>query len=497
MSGLRRKRWFWIGTGLIVLLGATAAAGYFYWNPPGMDEPVTFTMQEHPLFEPGNEMVRFAMASQPLFVHGGFGSDLTSIAGGLKGSEHSGTRYPPVSSSDAHLGILRIGVEDLRLAESGSAIPFFLDERDGTGTGFDTLIVDTNQNGDLTDDVSVHPTTDQRAIAFFRESPGLSPQVIFDPIELTIERNDARRSLRVTPTLSTYERDGERTPLVGFLNTRIFIGRVRFGRHRYRALLASAVAAGGRYDQGWSDLILRPADPWTPPEDWHYYQSLANYHWCDGRFYTATATPDGRRITVAPADEPLGQLVISRGDRDVGPATMWGVLNRDGQSRAHVPVGKFCLEPGAGYREPTDRSLVPEGDYAFDFFRIVMPPYSIMLSNNYHTDGAGQGFRRPEAPIHIRAGEPFEVSFMRTPEVIFTAPADGASVSPGDEVTISPVLIDRQLDIMYRDLQSRSSASDRRTAGSDAPSVRRPLAPTVTVLHPDGEVLAEGTAPFG
>jgi len=85
---------------------------------------------------------------------------------------------PSYKSADPEYLAIRLG------NGANSIVTAVLDESGGTGAGYDTLYVDTNNNGDLTDDPVLRPTV--------RRS-GATRALLADPFDLDIEYADGSR----------------------------------------------------------------------------------------------------------------------------------------------------------------------------------------------------------------------------------------------------------------------------------------------------------------
>ena len=102
--------------------------------------------------------------------------------------------------------------------------------------------------------------------------------------------------------------------------------------------------------------------------------------------------------------------------------------------------------------------------------------------------------------ISIREDKPFLFDFSDKPEVMFASPRRDAEFKPGDKVAVNPVLYVPALDMMIRNLDDTEQMEETtQTRGDDTLKHKRPgsLDPTVTIRDSRGNVVAEGTAPFG
>jgi hypothetical protein len=134
------------------------------------------------------------------------------------------------------------------------------------------------------------------------------------------------------------------------------------------------------------------------------------------------------------------------------------------------------------------------GDYYPAVLYVDLGHLRIMVSNNYHTNAQGQ--RSLRAPVHgiaVRADKPYVLDFSHKPAVVFTEPAAGRPIKPGDAIRVKAVLIDPVLDVMVRRLNVTAPTS----MGTAAAGPPVSLDPKVTIARANGEIVAEGVMPFG
>jgi hypothetical protein len=176
----------------------------------------------------------------------------------------------------------------------------------------------------------------------------------------------------------------------------------------------------------------------------------------------------------------------------------------------------------------------------------------LSTGTNIHSDGHRLA-RIDDPPVlsfKIRENKPFILDFSNKPEVLFASPAKEHRLKPGEKLDVEAVLIDPILDIMFTDIEKAEFGlmsldsdwtffiyqgiasgvglavilwllsviirSKRRIflilAGSVASitigttlvlyivSIEKDyddISPSVTIAHSNGEILAQGTMPFG
>jgi hypothetical protein len=267
-------------------------------------------------------------------------------------------------------------------------------------------------------------------------------------------------------------------------------------------------------DPSTRECYLIPKDEPDNPPRWWGADQLNATHLVDGKYYRLSITNDNERILVNPYSGDLGTFQIAKGDRDIEKIEVYGSLRAEDTA---VMIGS-SLENG--WPQPTQSMTVPVGDYLPAYLRISMDNLSIFISENYHTNAKGQSRDDPEKQkvygFKIRKDKPFTLDFSNKPMVIFESPKGdhrvklgeelkdvkgNDRVKLGEELKVVALLIDPDLDIMIRGLNDTSQKVTRESTDSDGQkhSYERDLSldPTVTIARFDGEVVAEGTMPFG
>jgi hypothetical protein len=147
---------------------------------------------------------------------------------------------------------------ECRELPSGPAFAFRLDESKGTGQGYDRLIVDMNQNGDLTDDPVAQPVAlpGQRRVS----SPSRE-EALFGPVAAPADKRIAGGRPAYYAHLYLYNRQAlESAPA----DRNLFIGQLQFKAGWY---LDTTVELGGvkrKVGVFDGDSNLRLGDAWQP-----------------------------------------------------------------------------------------------------------------------------------------------------------------------------------------------------------------------------------------
>jgi len=262
------------------------------------------------------------------------------------------------------------------------------------------------------------------------------------------------------------------------------------------------------------ECYLIPKDNPDNTPGWWGADQLNAAHLIDGKYYRLSISSDNERILVNPYSGDIGTFRIAKGDRDIEKIEVSGSLRAEDTA---VMIGKPLQD---GSSQPAESCTVPVGDYLPALLYINMDNLRIMVSDNYHTNAKGQASNDPAREkvygLTIRREKPYTLDFSNKPMVIFESPKGDHSVKLGEELQVVKgndrlklgeelkvvaLLIDPDLDIMIRGLDDTSQKVTKEYTDSDGQkhSYERDLSldPTVTIARFDGEVVAEGTMPFG
>lgn len=364
---------------------------------------------------------------------------------------------------------------------------------------YDRLYFDANRDLDLANDPVLLPMKDPPAGADPFGSRA-KQTVVYDFLAIPFDHGPGFgvRPFRVLPRLNIQESEGKDYSTLSFVATVARQGRIRIGSREYDALLAQPHAISGRYDGAGAEMTLTPVGSSRPLDSGWGLERVGAMHRVDGKYYTASVTPLGDKLTVKPYRGDLGVLKLGPGKRDLKKLSLDGSLYSETSA---VAVGETdgllrLVTPG------TAECRLPVGDYLPGYMRIEYGRLRLSLSCNYHSDGRPRDMERPRVyAIQIRKDKPFVLDFSNKPEVIFASPAKDQTLKPGDTLRVAAVLTDPGLDIMIRGLNDsgRKQKEVYKLADGKEHSYERPLSldPRVTITNSSGKQVAEGKMPFG
>jgi len=384
-------------------------------------------------------------------------------------------RYPAFKSDKPLYGSFQIGGVYTE-PQAGYHYACALDESGGAGAGYDRMYIDTNLNGDLTDDPCRLPLKDVPAKALFTIK-GLTAQVCFETVTLRVTPADGpQQRLEVMPRFLAYPNG----PRYAFLmTTQAHAGVIRIGDMEIYAVLGHASGIPGWFDHPATGLLLfdKGLFEGRPLSLWYWGGQLKAMHRKEDTYYCFSATPGGDKLFVSPYRGPFGTLEIQPGGRNVRRVSLHGSL---GSKDLALSLAERLERP-----MPTlsDTYRLPVGDYGPLNLNFSYGTLTCMVMRNMHVDGLPGG--RPETgpgvyPIQIRADQPFVLDFSGKPEVLFASPARDHRVARGGSLEVKAVLIDPALDIMFRLIRQQEQ-----------------LNPRVAIKRAGGEIVAEGVMPFG
>jgi hypothetical protein len=389
--------------------------------------------------------------------------------------------YPKLQSAHPLYGEFVIGT----LAQHrgpGPRYAFVLDESAGTGRGYDRLYLDLNRNGDLRDDGAKAPGKEPpRAPGF--SSSSAKADVWFDPLALGLDvHDDPQRRLEVRPHLYIAGDGSESRAYIRLVGTKAHEGTIQVGDRKYQAILGHNMSISGWFDQPDTALHLLDADGPTPGRRaiWasRTQLQLSALHRQGNTFYCFAATPAGDKLFVWPYAGPFGTLEIGTGGRGFSRVSLMGSL-----VSAEAAVSP-TEELGTARPQPAARSFrLPVGDYAPYMLSMRYDSLSCMVLHNDHADGRLRGRLQDSSRVYairIREDKPFVLDFSGKPQVLFALPARNLRLKPGSQLEVKAVLIDPALDIMFRSIRKGQR-----------------LDPKVVIKRANGEIVAEGTMPFG
>ncbi len=235
---------------------------------------------------------------------------------------------------------------------SAGGLAGLLDESGGSGTGFDTLYLDANGNGNLADDPVLHPPQ-------VREGATLS--LALEPVTLALPyRDGSTRALKVGLQLRGYrdEAAGATAWSASCYLDQHLEGRADFGARRNMRIALYDCARGaqpgnGCFDDWGADRLQLDLDGDGRFDAAREDLPLSRVVAVDGALWALQVDSAGRGITVAPYAGPAGTL---RADLrlPLGTRVVAGRLEWDGGDGCAVACD---LPAGAAWR-------VPAGEYA-------------------------------------------------------------------------------------------------------------------------------------
>jgi len=386
---------------------------------------------------------------------------------------------------------------ECRELPSGPAFVFRLDESKGTGKGYDCLIVDMNQNGDLTDEAVVHPVS---LPGQPRMLPASMEEALFGPIPAPAGTLIAGGLPIYYAHLNLYNRQILRAAPE---NQNLFIGRLQFKAGWF---LDTTVRMGGincKVGVFDGDSNPRLGDPWQPQtyrmageaETW-YFQSgdsfLVDANG-SGKFemdpfgsefcpfgpilyfgptpYQASLAADNTALRIEPWNGDLAEVDLKPQGKQVRSLTL----------ARERPNGRWeLIQPGVA----EGRIKVPPGNYRLYECTLLgagaLARDQLKLSANDRT---------PRKPFSFAAGKPNILACGAPLEVKVTAQKTGRNMmgpyNAGDVMlSIGSSVVGAEGEIYSTFLKGEHF---------DA----RPPRPTFSVLDAHGNRLAGGNLEYG
>jgi hypothetical protein len=423
---------------------------------PDPPRETVVALKEIPVWEVTNQRVRES------FLRGQY-------APVQKGRPQPMVKYPQFTSDSPLYGFVDFpnAVPDARQSRR---IYYLAIDSSRKGGDYDLLYFDDNRDEDLTNDKLRHVFQESDKLA--RRSPSLQ-EIFFEPVQVTFNPGpEGRQTLEAIPCLRVF--NGSDCQLT-FCAVHVHTGTFDVGGVSYEAFLGHQSGVGSRLDQPSATLLL--ALPNGEPITWSGGEQLSTTHLLSGRYYRFAGTPAGDKLIVQPYTGPLGTFEVGPGARKVNTLTMIGAL-RSATTAVAVGPGS-SRSPDSG---PIRSCKLPVGDYRINDLFVQIDGLSALVLNNYHEDGQPMGRmkRQNTYNITIREDKPFVLEFSRQAEILFASPARDYRVKLGEELSIKAVLTDPALGVMFRVLTHEQQ-----------------LDPKVTIARGNGEIVAEGTMPFG
>lgn len=413
-------------------------------------------------------------------------------------SQMQAASAPRLKSARALQGMVMLN-RDAKAPASEVRMNFVIDESQGTGKGYDRLLLDLDHDGNFTKD---------KPVAALKEAPaggipqGYPPQyqfIFFEPLELTLDGAPGAdaRPVKVQPRLMSLPQ----YQLLTLVPVTVRQGEIEYGGKRYLATLVPQRALTARYDSPQMGINLAPAGNPTQREYWWGADQLNALRPAGGKWYQMSTTPSGDRLIVSAYQGDMGVFKAGTGARKIASAvTLNGSLSSISSA---VPVGEMA--DNSPMAKPVSEMRLPVGDYLPALLNVKMGGLSIEISDNYHLDGQPRG-RTSSAQgrpykIAIRKDQPFVLDFSNQPEVMFASPARNGRIRPGETLQVAAVLTDPKLEVMIRGLTDNDQKTSKEydLGNGRKQTVQQPtsLDPKVVITRGNGERVAEGVMPFG
>ena len=224
-----------------------------------------------------------------------------------------------------------------------------IDESKGTGSGYDTLYIDANNNEDLTDDPKLSETP----------SPHRQSRLEFPLVEISVEIGGREYPYYLTPSTQTYS--GRTDILVS--SSSYCLGELAFGEKTYPMALFDSDRNGLFNDVGAipseserRDKIYTSGDMLVFDVDgdgkfWNSTHNTADLQRGLGKYvsfgdtcYEMDVEPHGRTITIRETEAPCGYIKAKHQDYWVELLGDAGALKlSSSESKGKVPVGEYRL----------------------------------------------------------------------------------------------------------------------------------------------------------
>ena len=384
-------------------------------------------------------------------------------------------KYPRFKSDKPLYGSIRFGGIPAKQDAPGE-YHFAIDESAGTNQGYDLLYFDQDCDGSLTNE---SPLTIKKnpPEGVMQKSSSIEQQVCFNSIDVNFDFGpDGEHSIEIMPRLMI--RSGRSR--LHFIATKVRKGQIDIDGAEYNAIVGYSFLIGRRFDlPGAGFNLIQKDDPQNPPR-WWGADGLTSIHAIGGKHYRFATTPLGDKLIVRPYMGRLGVFEVGAGGRDIQDISITGSLRSKDTA---VAIGGN-LERGSPM--PAKSCRLPVGDYFPAYVTVKLDRLQIGISNNYHSDRRSSGRELPVFGIKIRADRPCVLDFSNKPDVMFTSPEKDHRIKLGEQLSVSAVLIDPELDIMIRRLYNTGQERERVS-----------LDPKVVITRADGEKVAEGVMPFG
>jgi len=379
-----------------------------------------------------------------------------------------GITYPALKSTKPIYGCARFNMS-LFDPQAGLPYHFVLDE--SAGAGYDRLYFDVNANLDLTDDAPVGLAT--KLPDGMRDESG---SVLFQNVDISLDYGPDQGVFKQT-VMPRMMKSGD-TVYMFFTAPTARKGKIQLGSEEVELVLGQTHSISGRYDGPMTGAFLPGHEVLLP--------LVGNWHVIDGTFYRLLATPAGDEVTVSPYTGLFGTFQLGDPNRSAdSPVIDFGYI--------HSKEALFCLQEC-----PIEdgKAKVPVGDYRP--FRLLVRFRKRRLCFAVDTSRLGHADAPAVFPYKIRQDETFALNCSGKPEVVFKTPTTGDRIMVGQTLKAEAMLCDTRAGLMIVGLEDTTKPSNPVTLpGGRKMEMFQSMAPTVKVTNSSGQVVAEGTMPFG
>jgi hypothetical protein len=231
---------------------------------------------------------------------------------------------------------------------------------------------------------------------------------------------------------------------------------------------------------------------------WWGSWNLYSKHKINGKYYELLLVEGSTKLAARPYLGEAGVIRVGKGGRALEKVQFNGSL-RNAQGWA-VPVGTVKKH----WTDPVAECSVPVGDYTAYTLAVTYDNLKINISDNYHINAKGQS-RKEKKTVYgftIRKDRPYVLDFSTKPVVVFDEPKpDKTRFKAGEEIKFAALLLDPELDIMIRGLDDTSVKVEKEAKFADGSTNKyeasKSLDPKIVISRSNGEIVAEGTMPFG
>lgn len=412
-------------------------------------------------------------------------SFLTGVGGRGERGGHPDVKYPDFKSATPCFGQIYLsnGIDGWRMH-------FALDHSEGKADVYDQFYFDEDYDFDLRNNAPRRPLKDPNGLP----QPKIAGLefVWFEPVKIDVYfESEGQRPIELLPRVRRYK---DREVQVTLVPSMVHRGRFELGGTTYEAFLGCGPSQTGRLNLGTSILRLVRTDGKSAGFDGGGQLSLM---WSlDGRWCRFSCTPTGDQLHVYPYEGPLGLLRLDAGNRKAGRLEFWGILRGPD---ARIAIGQ-TLENGL--QKGTDQYEIPVGDYCIESLEVIVGNAGVILSGTSR-DSASGAYRGNQATcnIAIRADQPFTLRFSHQPRVVFVRPERKERFARGSDVRIEALLTDPGLDVMLNRLSDMTHSEVKTYTLADGRKyifdAGASLEPKVAITRAGGEIVGQGTMPFG